>query len=67
MTLNLDPKYFYNKTLSIKIPTSGMNAKLTYDSFNQINYPMEIIVIVLDVLAIIVLFLSAISERMIGI
>lgn len=67
MTLNLDPKYFYNKTLSIKIPTSGMNAKLTYDSVNQINYPMEIIVIVLDVLAIIVLFLSAISERMIGI
>ncbi len=44
-----------------------MNAKLTYDYNNSINYPLEIIVIVLDVLAIIVMFASCVSERMIGI
>lgn len=45
-----------------------MNAKLTYDTANDSNYPLEVIVIILDVLALAVLLLSAgISERMIGI
>lgn len=44
-----------------------MNGKLTYDTLNQINSPFEIIVIILDVLAVIVLFASCVSERMIGI
>lgn len=44
-----------------------MNAKLTYDSNNSVNYPLEVVVIVLDALAVLVLFISCISERMIGI
>lgn len=63
----MDPNVFYNTTLNVQIPASGMNAKLTYDSANSVNYPFEIIVIVLDVLAIIIMFASCISERMIGI
>lgn len=67
MKLKLDPNVFYNTTLNVQIPASGMNAKLTYDANNTINYPMEVIVIVLDVLAIVVMFASCVSERMIGI
>ena len=44
-----------------------MNAKLTYDSSNYLHDPLGIIVIVLDVLAVLVLGASALSERMIGI
>ena len=44
-----------------------MNAKLTYDALNTVNRPFEIVVIILDVLAIIVMFVTCISERMIGI
>lgn len=44
-----------------------MNTKLTYDANNSINVPMEIIVIILDVLAIVIMFASCVSERMIGI
>lgn len=63
----LDPTLFYNSKLSVSIPASGMNAKLTYDANNTVNKPLEIIVIILDVLAIIVMFASCVSERMIGI
>lgn len=65
--ITLDPNYFHNTILSTSIPASAMNAKLTYDSYNQINYPMKIVVIILDCVAIIVMFLSCVSERMIGI
>jgi uncharacterized membrane protein len=44
-----------------------MNAKLTYDRYNNVNHPLEIVVVFLDCLAIITLFISCISERMIGI
>lgn len=67
LNLTLDPNIFYNSKLSVQIPASGMNAKLTYDSNNTVNYPLEIVVYVLDALAVLVLFISCISERMIGI
>lgn len=57
----LDPSIFYNSKLYLQIPASGMNGKLTYDYANNVNYPMEIIVIILDVIAIIVMFLSCFS------
>ena len=44
-----------------------MNAKLTYDKNYAANQPLSIIVIVLCACAIIVLALSVVSERMIGI
>jgi hypothetical protein len=44
-----------------------MNAKLTYDSNYVLNGPLSIIVVILDVVAIIVLLLSSITERMIGV
>lgn len=66
--MQLDPNIFYNANVSVTIPASGMNAKLTYDSANDTNFPLEIIVIILDVLALVVLLASAgFSERMIGI
>ena len=44
-----------------------MNAKLTYDEHNDSNFPLEVIIIILDVIALIALLISAgISERMIG-
>ena len=44
-----------------------MNAKLTYDQNNESNFPLEVIIIILDVIAVIVFVVSAgISERMIG-
>ena len=63
----LNPAIFYNANVAVAIPASGMNAQLTYDSYYQANYPLQIIVIVLDVLAVLVLFASVLSERMIGI
>jgi len=44
-----------------------MNAQLTYDLYNQVNYPLEIILIIYSVLAILVAFGSVLSEKMIGI
>lgn len=44
-----------------------MNAKLTYDSVNNINKPLEIVVIILDVLAWAVVLASCASEKMIGV
>jgi hypothetical protein len=66
-TLTLDPNYVYNTTLTVVIPASGMNAKLTYDKYNSLNHPLEIIVIVLVCFALIAMFCSCITERMIGI
>ena len=66
--MQLDPNVFYDTSVSATIPASGMNAKLTYDELNESNFPLEVIVIILDVLALAVLLVSAgISERMIGI
>lgn len=67
VTINLDPSLFKNSQVSLVVPTSGMNAKLTYDSNYQANYPLDVIVIILDVLAVIVLFASSVTERMIGV
>lgn len=43
------------------IPASGMNAKLTYDSSYSNHMPLEIAIIVLDVLAILVMLSSMAS------
>jgi hypothetical protein len=61
ISVTLDPNIFHNTVLSTSIPTSGMNAKLTYDSLNSMNYPMQIVVIVLDCLAILIMFATCIS------
>ena len=60
-SFTFDPDIFYNTTVSVAIPASGMNAKLTYDSNTSLYEPLGIIVIVLDLLAIIVLGASALS------
>jgi hypothetical protein len=60
-TLSLDPEYFSDVQLTTIIPASGMNAKLTYDRYNNVNHPLEIVVIFLDCLAVITLFVSCLS------
>ena len=68
LNLTLDSKFFTNGSkISITLPASGMNAKLTYDSNYALNSPLSLMVIVLDVIAIIVFFVSAVTERMIGV
>lgn len=67
VSIEFDPDVFDSATVSTTIPASGMNAKLTYDSLNSAHQPLEIIVIVLCVLALIVMMLTSVSERMIGI
>jgi uncharacterized Tic20 family protein len=44
-----------------------MNAKLTFDANYSLNFPLSMLVIVLDVIAIIIFIISCITERMIGV
>ena len=44
-----------------------MNAQLTYDTHYSSIYPLSIAIIALDVIAIVVMFSSILSERMIGV
>lgn len=68
LNLTLDTKFFTNgSTVSIKLPASGMNAKLTYDSNYSLSNSLSIIVLILDVVAIITLIATSITERMIGV
>lgn len=68
LNLTLDSKFFSNTSkITITLPASGMNAKLTYDNNYKMTYPLEIIVIILDVIAIVVMFITSITERMIGV
>jgi hypothetical protein len=53
--------------MKIKLPAVGMNAKLTYDTNYSMSFPLSVLVIILDVFAIIVLFVTCITERMIGV
>jgi hypothetical protein len=43
------------------IDASGMNGKLTDDNFNNFNYPLVIVVIILDCIAILIAVLSCLS------
>ena len=64
----MDQKYFTNTSyLSVTVPASGMNAKLTYDDNNGLYRIKNITLIVLSGLAIIFVFISTITERMIGV
>lgn len=68
LNLTLDTKFFTNGSkVSVTLPASGMNAKLTSDGNYNMYYPLNIMVIVLDAIAIIVLLLTCITERMIGV
>jgi hypothetical protein len=68
LNLTLDSKFFTNGSkVSISLPASGMNAKLTYDSNSNLSTPMQYMVILLDAIAIIILFISCVTERMIGV
>ena len=44
-----------------------MNAKLTLDANYALNEPFRVIIIILVSLSLLVMFLTAISERMIGV
>jgi len=59
--------YLNNSYLYATIPALGMNAKLTYDSNYGMNNFANILVIAISVYAVILMFLSTISERMIGV
>jgi hypothetical protein len=59
--------YINNSYLYATIPALGMNAKLTYDNNYRMNKIADILVIAISVYAIILMFISTVSERMIGV
>lgn len=68
MNLTLDTKFFVNGSkITINLPASGMNAKLTYDSNYKLTPVLDIVIVILDVIAVIALLISCITERMIGV
>lgn len=75
LTLDLSSKFYSavrllqtGVSVTVSLPASGMNAKLTYDSSStRTNQPFQVLLIVLDVLALIVLGVSMASERLIGV
>lgn len=59
--------YLNNSYLYATIPALGMNAKLTFDRNYGMNNIANILVIAISVYAVILMFISTISERMIGV
>jgi len=67
-TLQMDSFYYMNNSyLYATIPALGLNAKLTYDSNYRMNNIAKILVITISVYALILMFITTISERMIGV
>ena len=58
----MDQRYFTSLSfLTATLPASGMNAKLTYDSNNNLYDFQDILIIILAAAAVAVAFISVIS------
>lgn len=60
-------EFLSNSYLYAMIPALGMNAKLTLDSNYGMSNIASVLVIIISVYAVILMFVTTISERMIGV